>query len=39
MQRTLIGKTDEVFLGFFGEYGFFMIHSCTILVQNYEKSM
>ncbi len=39
MQRTLIGKTDEVFLGFFSEYGFFMIHSCTILVQNYEKSM
>ena len=37
MQRTLIGKTNEVILGFFGKYGFFLIHSRTILVQIYKK--
>ena len=36
MQRTLIGKADEVILGFLGKYGFFLIHSRRILVQIYK---
>ena len=37
VQRTLIGKTDEVMFGFFSKNGFFLFHNRIFLVQIYEK--
>lgn len=37
VQRTLIGKTDEVMFGFFSKNGFFLFHNRIFWVQIYEK--